>query len=477
MMTRRSGTTFALALATALAVPLAAHVWPASQAAAATETPLGQYTVSDVAERVSPAVVSITTEIRPEKRPARGRRGEAPPEFPNFFFGPNLPFNEAPRRPEMGVASGVIISNDGFIVTNNHVVRGATDVKVKLLDGREYTAKLIGTDEASDLALVRIDGKDLPFLKLGDSVKLRLGEIVLAVGNPFGVGQTVTMGIVSAKGRSNMGIVDYEDFIQTDAAINPGNSGGALVNLQGELVGINTAILSRSGGAQGVGFAVPSSMVRPIIDQIREHGHVRRGWLGVAIQDLTPSLAKGLDVKQEHGVVISDVLDRGPADKAGVQTGDVVVALNGQPVTSASQLRNQIAMLGPSATVKMTVNRRGSTRDIELKLEQKKDEGEEKVAASQDEGTLQGLGLQDLNQELRRELEVPAKVASGVVVTDVDPMSKAARAGLQEGDIIVSVNRKPVGSVSDLRAMGIDKGRALLRVWRGRGFLFIVLNG
>jgi Do/DeqQ family serine protease len=450
--------------------------------AAFSEAALSQYTVSDVAEKVAPAVVAITTEVRPQQMSMHGRRGgrPAPGEMPDnpfhFFFGPNMPF-EIPQRPEMGIASGVIISADGFVVTNNHVVHSASEIRAKLSDGREFSAKLIGTDESSDIALIKVDAKDLPYLKLGDSSKIRLGEFVLAIGNPFGVGETVTMGIVSAKGRSNVGIVDYEDFIQTDAAINPGNSGGALVNLQGELVGVNTAILSKSGGFAGIGFAVPSNMVKPIIDQIREHGHVRRGWLGVAIQDLTPELAKGLDIKQTRGVVISDVLENGPAAKAGIQNGDVVVKLNGEPVSNASTLRNLIAMLGPNTTAKLTIDRHGGIKEISVKLEQKKENAESRVEPFEEQGALSGVGLQDLDAQLRQQLGIPNKVSGGVVVTEVDPSSRAARSGLREGDVIVTVNGKAVRSTSDLRAMGIDKGKALLRVWRGGSFLFLVLNG
>jgi serine protease Do len=472
--TARSSKWLLGAFVSSLAVLPALH----SAEAAFTETPLTQYAVSDVAEKVAPAVVAITTEIKPQQamRGGRARRGEMP-DFPNFFFGPNFQLPEPRERQEMGVASGVIISSDGYIVTNNHVVRGATEIRVKTAEGRDLIAKLIGTDEASDVALIKVDAKDLPYMKLGDSSKLRLGEFVLAVGNPFGVGETVTMGIVSAKGRSNVGIVDYEDFIQTDAAINPGNSGGALVNLQGELVGMNTAILSRSGQNNGIGFAVPSNMVKPVIDQIREHGHVRRGWLGVAIQDLTPDLAKGLDIKTDHGVVISDVLENGPAARAGIQTGDVVTKLNGDPLANASTLRNLIAMLGPGTSAKLTINRHGEAKDISVKLEQKKESAESQATPSEEQGSLSGVGLQDVTPALRQQLELPGKIKGGVVVTEVDPMSKAARAGLREGDVIVSVNRKAVASTSDLRAMGIDKGRALLRVWRGGSYLFIALNG
>ncbi|MCK6544721.1 trypsin-like peptidase domain-containing protein [Myxococcota bacterium] len=340
---------------------------PDADAKATVQPFVGATTVSDVAERVSPSVVSIITEGKRERSGLRGRRG------PHDFHGPRSPFDEPLERRMMGVASGVVISADGYIVTNHHVVAGADEIRARFVDGRTLDAKLIGTDEATDLALLEVDAKDLPYLEMGDSNALRLGEIVLAVGNPFGVGETVTMGIVSAKGRSNIGIVDYEDFIQTDAAINPGNSGGALVNLEGKLVGINTAILSHSGGAAGIGFAVPSAMVRPILDQIRTSGTVTRGWLGVAIQDLTPELAKALRLKDVdvRGVVISDVLEGGPAARGGLESGDVVLSLDGKPVTSSTGLRNAIAMKAPGAKAKLVVLRGDERRERVVTLAKK----------------------------------------------------------------------------------------------------------
>src|SRR5690606_31146613 len=276
--------------------------------------------IADVAERALPSVVNISlTKV--------GRAG-APIPFPVFFGPPQ-------ERIEQGMGSGVIVSADGTILTNNHVVADAKEIKVTTYDRREFDAKVIGTDPKSDLAVIQIQGAPagLTPIQFGDSSKLRLGEVVLAIGNPFGVGQTVTMGIVSATGRSRMGIVDYEDFIQTDAAINPGNSGGALVNMRGELVGINTAILSRSGGYQGIGFAIPADMARPIMKSLLDNGKVERGWLGVSIQDLTPELARGLGIGTSRGVLVSGVIDGSPADKAGLERGDVVISLDGKAIT------------------------------------------------------------------------------------------------------------------------------------------------
>ena len=265
--------------------------------------PFGPETIANVAERVTPAVVSITVQ-KTEAIRSSGHPLENHPMFKEYFRKDG---RRSQRPRTTGAGSGVVISPDGYIVTNNHVVEGADKMTVAFANGKTYEAKLVGTDKSSDIALIKLEGKGFPYLEFGDSKNIRLGQFVLAIGNPFGVGQTVTMGIVSAKGRANIGIVDYEDFIQTDAAINPGNSGGALVNLEGKLIGINTAILSRSGGYQGIGFAVPASMVRPVLKQIREHGRVRRGWLGVAIQNLTTDLSKELGIEASSGVLISDV--------------------------------------------------------------------------------------------------------------------------------------------------------------------------
>ncbi|MBI2373702.1 MAG: DegQ family serine endoprotease [Deltaproteobacteria bacterium] len=446
--------TLSLAL-TAISIPAFAELPPG----------LGPYTVADVAERVTPAVVNIATE-----RSAPAQLQQNHPLF-REFFGPQ---GRAPR--EMGAGSGVVISADGYIVTNNHVVDGSDQIKVVLSDKREFKAKLIGTDKASDVALIRIEAKNLQYVEFGDSGSLRLGEFVLAIGNPFGVGQTVTMGIVSAKGRANMGIVDYEDFIQTDAAINPGNSGGALVNLAGQLVGINTAILSRSGSAAGVGFAVPTSMVKPILDQIRQHGRVRRGWLGVAIQDLTPDLAKSLDLGDTKGALISDVMNGGPAAKAKIEAGDVVLEVNGQLMKDATQLRNFIALTAPGSDAKLVVLHEKRRKSIAVTLGEKPENETAEAATPPSDSIIGGLGLRDLDSAARNELKVPPNM-KGVVVVNVEPGTAAEQAGMRPGDVITGVNQRGIASVEDLDEMKLDqKDRVLLRVWRQGHFIFVVLK-
>ena len=424
--------------------------------------------LSDVAEKVTPAVVNITTR--------RARKVSQLEKHPMFreFFGPGR------RRhlpPEMGAGSGVVVSSEGLIVTNNHVIDGADEIKVIFPDKREYQAKLIGADKPSDLAFIKIEGKNLPHLPLGNSSKLRLAEWVLAIGNPFGVGQTVTLGIVSAKGRSNVGIIDYEDFIQTDAAINPGNSGGALVNLQGELVGINTAILSKSGAADGIGFAVPSNMVKPILEQITTHGRVRRGWLGVAIQDLTPDLARNMGIDTNlRGVLITEVMPSGPAAKGKMKVQDVVVSVNGGETKTTAQLRNRIALTKPGSKTKLTVLREGKRMTLDVTLDEKKDENTIAKRERKIERLLSGLAVRDLNGELRERLRIPSRV-QGVIVSDVEPGSPADRAGIEEGDIITAVNRVSVRSMGSFRRAIPKKAKEiLLRIYKRGAFTFVVLR-
>ena len=419
--------------------------------------------VSDVAERVTPAVVNITTR---KSRATVGRNGNP---FHEFF---------GPRRgvPQMGAGSGVVISPNGDIVTNNHVVDGADEITVTFADRREFRAELVGSDQPSDLAFLKIDAKNLPYLRFGDSKSLRLGEFVLAVGNPFGVGQTVTMGIVSAKGRANMGIVEYEDFIQTDASINPGNSGGALVNLKGELVGINTAILSRSGGAQGIGFAVPTNMVLPIRDQIMKEGRVRRGWLGVAIQDLNSALAKSLSLRNIKGVLVSDVIDGGPADRGNLEPRDVITKLNGKPTQTVSELRNRVALTPPGSKVRLSVLRDGRPKELTVTLAEKKEDPALASRSTRGEDLAAGLSVQELDSRARRQLRIPGRVR-GVVVVEVTTGSPAARAGLQRGDVIAAVDSKPVQSVNGLeQALANDRQEVLLRVFKRGMYQFVVLK-
>jgi Do/DeqQ family serine protease len=435
-------------------------------ATAQAETPFSPTALSAVAEEVTPAVVNITT-----RRVREVAEVEQHPMLREFFgrgFRRQIP-------PEMGAGSGVVVSADGYVVTNNHVIDEADEIKVTFPDKREYTAKLIGTDRPSDLALLKIEGKNLPFLEFGDSAKLRLGEIVLAIGNPFGVGQTVTMGIVSAKGRANVGIVDYEDFIQTDASINPGNSGGALVNLAGELVGINTAILSKSGSSNGIGFAVPSKMIRPILNQIRDHGRVRRGYLGVSIQDLTPEIAGTLKLGPLSGVVVADVMDDGPA-MGKIEPFDVIVAVDGHNTETAAQLRNQIALTLPGSKTKLTLMREGKKKEITLVLREKDGDNAVASTAPRRDSLLAGLRVEPLTAELRSRLRLKKQMA-GVVVVEVEEGSSAERAGLQEGDLITGVNRDGVKNLREFEK-AIDKKaeHVLLRVFRRGVYTFVVLR-
>ncbi len=351
-------------------------------------------------------------------------------------------------------------------------------------DKREFLATVVGTDPKTDLAVLKIDGKGLPTVKWGNSDTLEVGEYVLAIGNPFGLNQTVTLGIVSAVGRADVGIADYEDFIQTDAAINPGNSGGAMVNVRGELVGINTAIFSRSGGYMGIGFAVPSNMVRNVMESLVQRGKVIRGWLGVSIQGVTPDLAKNFGLSDAKGALVSEVLAGSPADKAGITSGDVIVTFDGKEVEDQTALRNIVAQTAVGKDVKVKVVRDGKSKTIKVKIgEQPKDVasiGEESrgVQGEGDNTALVGLEVRNLNAEIAERLGLPPD-SKGVVVTDMDPSSKAAEAGLRVGDIINEINREPVKNVDDFKRIVAKLGKddePLLLVRRGEGKFFLVVK-
>jgi len=443
--------------------PAHAEAPPAAEVVA---PPAGGF--APVVERVAPAVVNVasTKLVRPPS-----------PERSPFFNDPLLRdfFGglRGPRPPrelrQMALGSGVIISRDGYVLTNDHVVQGASEVRVTLPDKRELKAKIVGADPKTDIALLRISGDDYPVVPWGDSTKVRVGHWALAFGDPLGLGPTVTAGIISATGRGNVGIVDYEDFIQTDAAINPGNSGGPLVNTEGELIGINTAIATTGGGRgnQGIGFAVPSNLAREVIRQIEEHGHVVRGWLGVAVQEVTPAMGQALDLKTPAGALVSDVQDGSPAAKAGLQRGDVIVELDGKPVSDSRSLRIHVAESAPGTVVKLGVTRDGKRADVTATL------GEMPAEAKQPGGPRAGapgaLGMQvsPLTPDLARRLDLPPG-AAGVIVTGLAPGSRAAEAGLRPGDVIQEVDRARVQSPNDLaRALEKDKKRAhLLLVWR-----------
>jgi serine protease Do len=351
---------------------------------------------------------------------------------------------------------------------------------VALQDGREFTAKVIGRDPKTDIAVIRIDAQDLPAVQMADSDKVEVGDVVLAIGNPFGIGQTVTTGIVSATGRGGAVGLDYEDFIQTDAAINPGNSGGALVDADGRLIGINTAILSRSGGNQGIGFAVPVNLARDVMQGLVKDGHVTRGYLGVMIQDLTPSLAKEFKLKDTQGALVGDVTAKSPAEKAGLESGDLIVEFNGKKVTDSRHLKLEVARIAPGETVPVKILRSGTGKTLEVTV--KEMPGTEHLAKKdsdngKDTGTLNGVTVADLDRAARQQFDIP-ETLKGAVVTEVAPDSAAAEAGLKPGDVIQEINRHPVKSAEE--AVGLTEHPAdkttLLRVWRNGGSRFVVVD-
>jgi serine protease Do len=444
----------------------------------------GPYTsFAPVVKKVAPGVVKIVMTSKLSGATVPDGFGFDDPFWRRFFgvpFGRQMPNRQFSVPRQHGLGSGVIVTKDGYILTNNHVVDNAEELKVTLQDGREFTAKVIGRDPKSDVAVIKIDAKDLPVVSMADSEKVQVGDVVLAIGNPFGVGQTVTTGIVSATGRGNLGIEDYEDFIQTDAAINPGNSGGALVDIEGRLIGINTAIFSGSGGNQGIGFAIPSDLARTVMDSLIKHGHVTRGYLGVMIQDVTPALAKEFRLKDSTGALVGDVVPKGPADKAGFKNGDVVLEYNGKKVPDSRRLRLAVGGTKPGTTVPVKILRDGSTRNLEVTVQQLP--GSEQLAQSStpnsgDNGTLNGVTVSDLDQQTRQELKVPDSV-NGAVITEVQPDSPAADAGLKQGDVIQEINRRPVKTAEEaVRLTENTKDKVtLLRIWSNGGSHYVVVD-
>jgi Do/DeqQ family serine protease len=373
---------------------------------------------------------------------------------PSFrdFFGDRAPQQQQPPQRVQGVGSGVVVNADGYILTNHHVVDGALEIKVELTDNRTFTAKLVGSDQPSDLAVLKIDAKDLPTLSLGDSDKVRVGDFVLAIGNPLGVGQTVTSGIVSAKGRAT-GLSDgsFEDFLQTDAAINRGNSGGALVSTNGELIGINSQILSPSGGNIGIGFAIPSNMARVVMEQLMKTGKVRRGMLGVTIQSVDADLASSLNMPAARGAIVTSVTSGGPADRAGLKRGDVITAINKQPVLDNNGLRNLVATQPPGSKVEVTALRNGRDENFQVALaelpdRQRPDSDEESSSTGGSGNEKFGLTVQPLTAEMASHYGLDAD-DQGLIVTRVDPTGSAANAGIRQGDLIQEVNRQVVRTV------------------------------
>jgi serine protease Do len=436
-----------------------------------------------IVKKVLPEVVNISsTKVVQSRGSSRQMPQMQMDPFSRQFFGDNFgdQFNipQMPREGrERGLGSGVIVSPEGYILTNNHVVDGATDIRVTTADQQEYKARVIGTDPRTDIAVLKIDAKGLPYITIGDSSQVQVGDYALAIGDPFGVGETVTMGIVSAMGRTNLGIEDYEDFIQTDAPINPGNSGGALVNDRGELIGINTAILSHgSGGNQGVGFAVPVNLARSVMEQVLKNGKVTRAYLGVSIQNVTPVLAKTFGESESRGALVGDVVPGSPAQKSGLQRGDIILELNGKPVADSNQLRMAISMMAPETMVNLKVWRNGNTHDTAVKLGVlPTEELQAKAGSINPEGVMEGVSVENLTPQSARELGLPA-TATGVAVTDIKPSSPAADSGLRQGDVIQEVNHQPVKNVQDFeRAMSKSGNNALLLVNRQGTTMFLAV--
>jgi serine protease Do len=437
-----------------------------------------------VVSKVAPSVVNVYS-----TRTVRDRGPAFPffndPFFRRFFGGEGEQQQQQPRpRTQQGLGSGVIVSEDGYIITNSHVVDGATDIRVALADGLEYTATIIGTDPATDIAVLRVEATGLPAITWADSATIEVGDTVLAIGNPFGVGQTVTSGIVSAVGRGGFGIVDYEDFIQTDASINPGNSGGALTDVTGRLIGINMAIISRTGGAQGVGFAVPTNIARFTLEQIVQHGRVVRGYLGVFIQPLTPELARMFNVPDQRGALVASVSPRSPAARAGIQEGDVITEFDGQEITDSRQLRLLVAQTPPNARTEVTLLRDGREQDLVVRLGELPSEdvaeargrGEPQAEPGRT-GFVEGVELTEVDNTTRRQMALPQHIR-GLIVTSVEPGSAAERAGLRPRDVIVEINRQPVGTIEEAREIRREtRGQSLLlRVWNEQGGRYVVLE-
>jgi serine protease Do len=433
---------------------------------------------SSVLKPALPAVVNIRSSkvVR-----THGRDSMAPffndPFFRQFFGDQFGQQNPTPER-EQSLGSGVIITSDGTILTNNHVIEGATDIKVYLSDKREFTAKLVGTDPKTDVAVLRIEAKDLPALPLGNSATLQVGDLIFAIGDPFGIGETATMGIVSATGRGGLGIENYENFIQTDAAINPGNSGGAMIDLHGNLVGINTAILSGgSGGNQGIGFAIPINMARNVLDQILAHGKVVRGYIGVRIQDVTPDIAKQFGLNQTHGALIGDVTPNTPGARAGLRRGDIILAVNGQETIDANQLHLEIAQIAPGTSVKLKIWRDSKPQEVTLTLGELPETAEKAGTGEASGGALEGVEVEELTPDIAKELNLPPGTR-GVVIDSVDPSSVAATQGLDRGDVIQEVNHRTVTNVEEYRRALASAGKqpVLLLVNHGGVTRYVVVE-
>jgi serine protease Do len=422
------------------------HLWIERGAGAAPVATVPAPAWVEIARAVKPAVVNVST------RAVREDGGSAEEQL-REFFGPSVPGRQAPGRPPRhmvrGIGSGFVINADGYVVTNNHVVDGATEIRVKFADGRDLPGKVVGRDEKTDLALVKVEATGLPVIPLGDSAKLEVGEPVMAIGNPFGLEQTVTTGIVSATGRT-IGAGPYDDFIQTDASINPGNSGGPLINARGEVIGVNTAIASGTGGSVGIGFAIPTNMVKPVVTQLADSGHVVRGWLGVSIQALTPELASSFGLPGTQGTLVSGVSEGSPAARVGLRRGDVIVRYAGHDVTRWTDLPRAVAETPIGREVPIEVLRDGKRLTLTVKVSRLDDADQQASATAEPAAAKLGIAARSLTPELARSLEVPG--GRGVLVERVEDGSRAQNAGLAAGDVIVEIDQKPVATVEALRA-------------------------
>ncbi len=446
---------------------------------------------ASVSRKVSPAVVFIQVESKVSSPAMSSFSSPFGDDFLKRFFGdqfPNIP--QAPRSGEpqgeqraIAQGSGFVFSEKSrlfssktYILTNNHVVENADKIRVQFQDGREFDAKVTGRDPKSDVAVIEVKAEGVPELSFADSSKLEVGEWVIAIGNPFGLSHTLTVGVVSAKGRTSVGINDYEDFIQTDAAINPGNSGGPLVNLDGEVVGMNTAILSRSGGSMGVGFAIPSNLIKVIANQLIEKGEVTRGYLGVVIQQLTPELAASFDIKSGSGILVAQVSDDSPAAKAGLKQGDVIVAYQDEAVNDVGRFRNRVALTAPDSKAKLTILRHGKRQTLTVTIGKLSKEKLAAQGASQSTDEI-GLTVQTLTPQLAKQFDV--KAGEGVVVTQVQSGSIAALAGITPGTVIVQVNHKTVSSAGEFKRAvkeSSDEKSVLLLIRKGAMQNYIVLR-